>query len=146
MESAEKTIFYSFLLILLVFTPFSFKIYLNLILKCKLKLKLIFRKDPVDPESKDLIEKSIKYTSLEEIHSGKLAWNTIPRITPLWVGIQRNFNILNQLSVLYEFKEEFGHFPSLKELEIFSQFKDKFLTSKFFSTNFISKELCEYLC
>jgi hypothetical protein len=45
----------------------------------------------VDPESKDLIEKSIKYTSLEEIHSGKMVWNTIPRITPLWVGIQRNF-------------------------------------------------------
>jgi len=47
-----------------------------------------FRKDPVDQESKELLEKKISFISLQEIHE-KVIWNQIPRITPLWVAIQR---------------------------------------------------------
>eukprot|EP01080_Neovahlkampfia_damariscottae_P011614 gene11614-4856_t len=92
-------------------------------------------KDPSDQESKELLEKKIKFQSLQEIHE-KVVWNQISRLTPLWVGIQ----------LLYAFKEKFNHFPKLNELDEFLKYKEEFLKTKFFSGDFISKELCETLC
>jgi hypothetical protein len=83
-------------------------------------------------DSKEMVNKSIQYLPLKTIHDSK-NWNTTPRLTTTWLGIQ----------LLYHYELVNSRLPT--DAKHLIAFKNEFLKAKLFDSGFLSDEFCVQL-